>query len=72
MTAEAQLRVARDAGHELEIETAESRPDYADRDGGTRYRVRCSCGWVSNWRGSRNAVTGRVALHLGQVIAEAV
>lgn len=70
MTAAAQLEAARKLGHELYLESAPSRADFADQDGGQRYRMRCTCGWSSNWRGSQRALGPKMALHLGSVIAE--
>lgn len=71
VTAKDQLLAAREMGHELSIEQDVSRPDFASKDeAGERFRLLCTCGWHSNWRGSRRALNSRMGLHLGKVIAD--
>lgn len=71
-TARDQLLFAHELGHDLSVEAAASREDYAASDGGERFRLLCTCGWRSHWRGSRRALNSRMGLHLGKVIGEAL
>lgn len=64
-----QLRVAREAGHELSFETGEARADYAHR-GDRRYRLTCTCGWHSSWKGSQRALKTKLGLHIASAITD--
>lgn len=70
MTAREQLLRARELGHELSIEQRGPWPEHGDLH--PKYWLRCTCGYESTTRRSRQALNGTMAWHLGKAIAGAV
>lgn len=66
MTAEEQLRRARENGHVLRIEYREAPPEHPAP---TKFWLLCSCGYASTPRRSRKALAATMAWHLGKAIS---
>jgi hypothetical protein len=70
MTAREQLLLAKESGHQLQVETRGPWPELGDPN--PKFYVSCSCGWEGRVVRSAVAMKASLGWHLGKAVADAL